>query len=122
MLDLETYESLSAPKDEPKITPGPTAPMATVKLSAEEPAQTTKQAQQSEKKPRERTLEDNPFRARAATHLGDLTRASAIDKINRDVGQWKTAQGAVRAEEIKTQLASASALEEEERFYLEPME
>ncbi|MBI4457363.1 hypothetical protein HY633_00160 [Candidatus Uhrbacteria bacterium] len=127
LLDLESYERLSAPNDEPKFTPGPSAPAASVRIAASDSVEPEKIAQHSEKKPRERVMEENPFRARAAAHLGDLTRAGAIDKINRDVGQWKTAQGAKRAEELKmvelkTQLASAGALEEEERFYLEPME
>ena len=63
------------------------------------------------------------------THImADLTQEELIDKINRDIGAWKTAQDRRRTDELKSvakevpQFEAVSALEEEERFYLEPIE
>lgn len=63
------------------------------------------------------------------THvMADLTQEQLIDKINRDIGAWKTAQETRRTTELKaaasevSQSEPASALEEEERFFLEPIE
>ena len=81
---------------------------------------------------------DNPFKKKAM-QLGvvtapvssaerDLTQAELLDKINRDIGDWKTAQERKRAQELTSVARSAprpepeSPVEEEERFYLEPIE
>jgi hypothetical protein len=58
----------------------------------------------------------------------DLTQEELLDKINRDIGDWKTAQERKRTEVLQTaaepqrQIFDEQALEEEERFYLEPIE
>jgi hypothetical protein len=60
--------------------------------------------------------------------MADLTQEQLIDKINRDIGAWKTAQETRRTNELKTAVAEKpvvepeNALEEEERFFLEPIE
>lgn len=68
----------------------------------------------------------------------DLTQEELLDKINRDIGDWKTAQERKRTEVLQSaaerpgtrpaapaansQAFSEEALEDEERFYLEPIE
>lgn len=81
--------------------------------------------------------------------LQDLTQEQLIDKINRDIGAWKTAQDRKRTDELKTALSPADVpatqpapsakkvteprpetprsqptppIEDEERFFLEPIE
>lgn len=55
-----------------------------------------------------------------------LTERAAVDKITRDIGTWKTAQDKRRTEEVRATVEPAfqatDALEDEERFYLEPLE
>lgn len=66
----------------------------------------------------------------------DLTQEELLDKINRDIGAWKTAQDRKRTDELKSAVrpqvverrfvappdTAPSALEDEERFFLEPIE
>lgn len=81
---------------------------------------------------------DNPFRKRAeqlgvnppldSMDLADLTQTELLDKINREIDDWKTAQERQRTDELQsaarrpTPSVAAPAVEEEERFYLEPIE
>ncbi len=62
----------------------------------------------------------------ATAGLGDLTQQELLDKINRDIGEWKNAKETRLNQESQTVAqqpqAPAGALEEEERFYLEPIE
>lgn len=55
-----------------------------------------------------------------------LTERATVDKITRDIGTWKTAQDKRRTEEVRATVEPAhqvtDALEDEERFYLEPLE
>ncbi|KPJ85257.1 hypothetical protein AMJ57_03840 [Parcubacteria bacterium SG8_24] len=63
-----------------------------------------------------------------APAVSDLTQEELLDKINRDIGRWKLAQEAKRAEELQAAARPRKAdswqgtAEEEERFYLEPLE
>ena len=67
----------------------------------------------------------------------DLTQEELLDKINRDIGDWKIAQERQRTEVLQSaaerpdhrpakpllvQSLPEQTLEEEERFYLEPIE
>ena len=58
----------------------------------------------------------------------DLTQEELLDKINREIGAWKNAQEKKRTEELQsaaqtiTGFQTTKAFEEEERFYLEPIE
>lgn len=61
--------------------------------------------------------------------LRDLTQEQLLDRINRDIDDWKTAQDARRTDELRsavhgldTSESSQDQLEEEERFFLEPIE
>lgn len=92
-----------------------------------------------------KTIENPP----QAPSLTDLTQEQLIDKINRDIGAWKTAQDRKRTDELKTALTPADVpanppatvakkateprpeaprsqpappIEDEERFFLEPIE
>jgi len=63
------------------------------------------------------------------TGLTDLTQDELLDKINREIAAWKTGQEKKRTEELKAAAQTAepfsgvsAVLEEEERFYLEPIE
>ena len=64
----------------------------------------------------------------AESAFSDLTQTELLDKINRDIAAWKTAQDRKRTDELRAAasqgqaLSSADALEEEERFYLEPID
>ncbi|MFC1703033.1 hypothetical protein ACFLZO_01055 [Patescibacteria group bacterium] len=72
--------------------------------------------------------QNNPPKAPEDTErLTDLTQDELLAKINRDIGDWKTAQEIRRTEELQ----SAARFEpekvseetyDEERFYLEPIE
>jgi hypothetical protein len=109
----------------PRVEAAVHAPEITPKTPAPEPQKTA-------------IPSDNPFKKKAA-QLGvpvrqehntapDLTQAQLLDKINREIGDWKTAQERKRAEELTSAAHSApriepdSLVEEEERFYLEPIE
>ena len=58
----------------------------------------------------------------------DLTQEELLDKINREIGAWKNAQEKKRTAELQsaaqtiTGFQTIKAFEEEERFYLEPIE
>lgn len=131
LLDLESYERLTAGANQPQVTPGPNAPAATVRVVPQPetvqkfvPIDLKKLAQQKEKE----ALLAAKQAATAPSGLGDLTQAELLDKINRDIGHWKTAQDAKRTEELKSAarklqvFEGAQNLEEEERFFLEPIE
>lgn len=64
----------------------------------------------------------------AEAAFSDLTQTELLDKINRDIAAWKTAQDRKRTDELRAAAsqgqasAIADALEDEERFYLEPID
>jgi hypothetical protein len=141
VMELADYEKLLGGISTPKETTQPVS----IQPSVTEPVQTpskgvfeqtvpvrqesNKIALFSEKKHVEQTLSGAPS--------VDLTQEELLDKINRDIGDWKTAQERKRAEVLQSaaerpaskpvapqpeQVFVESALEEEERFYLEPIE
>ena len=129
VLDLSSYEKLCVGPKPAESAPAPTVVnevQATAKIeefkvqkSAEIKVKTTTKDKSSDKL---------PAPAANAT-LTDLTQDELLDKINREIAAWKTGQEKKRTEELKAaaQTASsfssvASVLEEEERFYLEPIE
>lgn len=131
VLDLESYERLcavtnpaSAPVQSAVDAPVPAAPEAP-KMT---PAFSQKTAQPSKKI--EQATQPKMTAAQPSERgiLADLTQAELLDKINRDIGVWKTAQERRHADELTSAARSLprfetqSALEEEERFYLEPIE
>jgi hypothetical protein len=68
----------------------------------------------------------------AVSAFTDLTQSELLDKINRDIATWKTAQDRKRTDELKSAVSAkqtakvpaeaTDSLEDEERFYLEPVE
>jgi hypothetical protein len=64
----------------------------------------------------------------ATQELADLTQEDLLDKINRDIGAWKNAKDRLPPEETRNvaqknpYMGGADALEDEEKFYLEPIE
>ncbi|MBN1585220.1 hypothetical protein JW899_02515 [Candidatus Uhrbacteria bacterium] len=66
----------------------------------------------------------------AAPAFADLTQSELLDKINRDIASWKNAQEdrkregelAAVAKEASGAERPGDVLEDEERFYLEPVE
>lgn len=64
----------------------------------------------------------------ATQELADLTQEDLLDKINRDIGAWKNAKDRHPAEDARNvaqknpYMGGADALEDEEKFYLEPIE
>ena len=81
---------------------------------------------QTEKRGRKQTssFDSGP----ATAELADLTQEQLMAKINRDISDWKTAKekkqtpGNWSPEPGQTNTPASDALEEEERFYLEPIE
>jgi hypothetical protein len=126
VMDLEAYEKLcvgpvaQAPAAEPEK-----AVETTVKF---ESSFTEKKAEFSQKTDKKKGVKVTPETMGATHILADLTQEELIDKINRDIGAWKTAQDRRRTDELKSaahrapQLETVGALEDEERFYLEPIE
>jgi hypothetical protein len=121
-----------APISPPQIEPHVEAPPAPPITHKSAPEKSQKISQQS----------DNPFRKRAEQlgvqppldpmDLTDLTQTELLDKINRDIGDWKTAQERKRSDELQSvakrpksfadDRGPAPVVAEEERFYLEPIE
>jgi hypothetical protein len=142
VMELADYEKLlggiSTPQETPQaasIQPSVTEPVQSASRGVlEQPIsvrqESNKTAVFSQKKASESTSFQGPS--------GDLTQEELLDKINRDIGDWKTAQERKRAEvlqsaaeqpaqkpvepQLQPQVFVESALEEEERFYLEPIE
>ena len=131
VLDLESYERLcampnvvSAPAPAPVAVPVPTPSEApkTAPSFVQKVAQTSQKIE-SKAQPK-MTVQQPPEKAT----LADLTQEELLDKINRDIGVWKTAQERRHVDELTSvtrslpRFEAQSALEEEERFYLEPIE
>ena len=78
---------------------------------------------------RPRRIQTSSFENGPATQeLADLTQEDLLDKINRDIGAWKNAKDRRHSDELRSvaqknpYLGEADALEDEEKFYLEPIE
>lgn len=103
----------------------PKAPELTPRMPS---IQVPKLTEFSEVPPRKKAVKVSPETMGMTHVMADLTQEELIDKINRDIGAWKTAQDRRRTDELQSaakvapQLEAVSALEEEERFFLEPIE
>jgi hypothetical protein len=126
VMDLESYEKLcgsKSPEEAPKEVSRPT------EISTGfAPQKGGKNAEQSQKVAKKTGVRLTPDTMGGTHVMTDLTQEELIDKINRDIGAWKTAQERRRSDELKSAAHSApqhetvNALEDEERFYLEPIE
>ena len=130
VMDLESYERLCVPTH--VSTPAPTpieapvrTPMMAPKIAIQE---VEKKAEVSKISTKKKGIQVTPDTMGSTHILADLTQEELIDKINRDIGAWKTAQERRRTDELKSaaqpapQYETVNAMEEEERFYLEPIE
>jgi hypothetical protein len=79
----------------------------------------------------DKKAERTDLEVKSAAEIGavrDLTQEELLDKINRDIGAWKLAQEKKRTDELQSVVSmdmpmiSRGIMEEEERFYLEPIE
>ena len=124
VLDLESYERLTsvsaAPVSQPVSEPiRNTAPMT--------PIETVISATRSKMTEIHQHGGDTQVMPKQTEPVADLTREQLMDKINRDIGAWKTAQETKKTEEPISKAPALSRSEtretfEEERFYLEPIE
>lgn len=126
VMDLEAYEKLCVgPVAQAPVIEPQKAIETTVKF---ESSFTEKKAEISQKTDKKKGIKVTPETMGSTHILADLTQEELIDKINRDIGAWKTAQDRRRTDELKSvahrapQLETVGALEDEERFYLEPIE
>jgi hypothetical protein len=130
VMDLNSYERLCVPAQSSVALEIPVAPIEYQK--AVEIAVPSQISRSKAVKP--------PIAARS--DLADLTHEELMDKINRDIGAWKEAQESrTRAEELGKKSVKQPAakvavepgagsrepkataqMEDEERFYLEPIE
>lgn len=130
VMDLEAYEKLCVQPAPAAVGALPADRQAKAiemapKMATLEGEKKAEQSQNSGKKKGIRLTAETM----GPTHiLADLTQEQLIDKINRDIGAWKTAQDRRRTDELKSaaqlapQFEAVSAIEDEERFYLEPIE
>jgi hypothetical protein len=130
VMDLEAYEKLCAvpavAAPAPAPVEAPAKPFAAApKFTIQEVEKKAEFSKVSTKKKGIQVTAD----MMGPTHiLADLTQEELIDKINRDIGAWKTAQDRRRTDELKSaaqlapQTEAVAAMEDEERFYLEPIE
>lgn len=126
VMDLEAYEKLCVgPVAQTPVIESQKAIETTVKF---ESSFSEKKAEFSQKTDKKKGIKVTPETMGSTHILADLTQEELIDKINRDIGAWKTAQDRRRTDELKSaaqrapQLEAVGALEDEERFYLEPIE
>ena len=131
VLDLESYERLcavpnvvSAPAQAPVAAPV-TLPPEAPKIAPTFVQKVAQSSQKTEPKTQPKMTIGQPSEKAA---MADLTQEELLDKINRDIGLWKTAQERRHSDELTSvtrslpRFEAQSALEEEERFYLEPIE
>ncbi|MDD5251926.1 MAG: hypothetical protein PHT12_04820 [Patescibacteria group bacterium] len=146
-MDLQAYENLAlnqpvaspaiaAPTPTPIVIPAASAERPqpflvknTVNLAENKPNETPTPLKAGK---REKRLPNQPTSLSAAPadlmDFAGLTQEDLLDKINRDIGAWKNAQERKRTEELQSVARPAiktgfsARLEEEEHFYLEPIE
>lgn len=122
VMDLEAYEKLC-------VQPAPVAAPKAIEIAPKiAPVEAEKKAEQSQNSAKKKGIRLTAETMGPTHILADLTQEQLIDKINRDIGAWKTAQDRRRTDELKSaaqlapQFEAVSAIEDEERFYLEPIE
>jgi hypothetical protein len=120
VMDLESYERLCGG--------APAVVQTAQETPKKEPEKVEIKAEISEISTKKRRVSAKAEDLVPAPLMGDLTQEGLIDKINRDIGAWKTAQERKRTEELQSaaqkfpRYEATNVLEEEERFYLEPIE
>jgi hypothetical protein len=126
VLDLDVYEKLcgTASSDVSEKA----APVVSMPVPKPAFQEFEKRPEVSQIVPKKKLVKVGPEMMGATHVMADLTQEQLIDKINRDIGTWKNAQLIRRDDEIKPgrqempRFEAVAALEDEERFYLEPIE
>jgi len=133
VMDLASYEKLSTGAIQPAVQ-APAAAEAKAVEPAPEPALkiTVKNTKKTAQPAAISVAKEQPALAAVEAPVqaasADLTQEELLDKINREIAAWKTAQEKKRSDELKAAarniapIQAAVAFEEEERFYLEPIE
>ncbi len=128
VMDLKAYEALvSGQKADPPAAAQTAMPVA-LPIETPAPAKPAKIAQKTAVRSVVSVTAAKPEPIATDEPLADLTQEELLDKINREIGAWKTAQESKRTQELQsaaqnvTQFQVTKAFEEEERFYLEPIE
>jgi len=129
VLDLSSYEKLCVGVKPAELSSKPALPEEPAAAPKIDEAKVQKVAEIKEKKALVGKPVDKASAPAANTGLTDLTQDELLDKINREIAAWKTSQESKRTEELKAAAKTAvpfsgvaSVFEEEERFYLEPIE
>jgi hypothetical protein len=128
VMDLASYERLIAGGQKVEVRSELTAAKETDPVVKINHKNGQKMAQPKENSGKKEKVFAAQTETAAAGGAADLTQEELLDKINREIAAWKTAQEKKRTEELKAAAKDVSAygsvgiLEEEERFYLEPIE
>ncbi len=137
VMDLSSYEklcvgvkpALSQVEEPADLSSKPAVSEESVPVPQNEEPKAQKNAEIKEKKTIEAKPVIKPSAAAANPGSADLTQEELLDKINREIAAWKNGQEKKRADELKAAAKTAapfsgiaSVFEEEERFYLEPIE
>ncbi len=135
VMDLKAYEQLvSGARPEVPAALPPVEPAVKPPVSEDKPAEPPLAVKPAKNLSKKAAVSEISFPAAkpepisTEASLADLTQEELLDKINREIGAWKTAQESKRTQELQSaaqnirQFQVSKAFEEEERFYLEPIE
>jgi len=128
VMDLSSYERLCTGGVKAEYRVAPAAVKEPELETKNSPAKSPKMAENKVNSAKVGKAADTAPETPVSGSLTDLTQAELLDKINREIAAWKTAQESKRAEELKaaamtvSPFGAAGVFEEEERFYLEPIE
>lgn len=119
LMDLEAYERLHGKAQ--AVAHQDAQPVPVPQPSPVKVARPLIESRSARKRPTEPVSQEPAFSA--------LTQTELLDKINRDISAWKEGQERHRAEELQSvakkmpsPTAAEDAREEEERFFLEPIQ
>ncbi len=129
VMDLSSYEKLCVGVKPAELSSKPPAQDETAPAPKSEEPKAQKVAEIKEKTAIEIRPADKPATRAANPGSSDLTQEELLDKINREIAAWKNGQEQKRTDELKAAAKTAvpfsgvaGVFEEEERFYLEPIE
>src|SRR3989344_2346607 len=105
VLDLESYERLTSVKS-PAVSESAPEPVRNVAPMT--PIETVISATRSKMTEIHQHGGDTQVMPKQTEPVADLTREQLMDKINRDIGAWKTAQETKKTEEPKQKVPAVS--------------
>ena len=128
IMDLAMYEALLEGK-------GPSSAAPTLPTAPPKPAPAPRQPEPRPEKPlqnRHKIAAQGQNTIATTADLSSLTETELMDKISRDIGEWKNAQETKRTEELQSvarnshrhvpPAAPKGGMDDEERYFLEPIE